>query len=204
MGDVVLGDTAFVGPGTSAIRRRLHHAEEGRPAIRMVRRLARKQQASVRHLQQAAPADPRVRSGMAVHGIRQGRKRFGVRPGPPVVRGTHVESYAGTGDPGVLGDFRRLGKGQVHRAGVKQDLAARQRMRPEIDHTSVRVGRHQFGRSPGLSFVTGAAGPYVEEGVAVVAESGGGRPVKQGQQVTIGGSDDVRMGPVPACFAVDR
>ena len=124
MGDVVLGDTAFVGPGTAAIRRRLHHAEEGRQAFRMVRRLARKQHAPVRHLQQAAPADSRVRSGMAVHGIRQGRERFGVRPGPAVVRCTYVEPHAGTGDPGMLGDIRCLGKDQVHRAGMQEDLAA--------------------------------------------------------------------------------
>ena len=64
----------------------------------------------------------------------------------------------------MLGDLRRLGKYQVNRAGVQEDLAAGQRVGPEIDHAAVRVGRHQFGHPPGLPFVTGTAGPYVERG----------------------------------------
>ena len=40
--------------------------------------------------------------------------------------------------------------------------------------------------------------------MAVVAESGGGRPVKQRQQVSTCRPDDVGMGPVPTLFAVDR
>ena len=77
-------------------------------------------------------------------------------------------------------------------------------MGTEIDHAAEGVGRYQFNRPPGLPFIAGPAGPHVEEGMAVVTESRGRRPVKQRQQVTAGCPNNVRMGAVPALIAVDR
>ncbi len=202
MGDWIFGNPSAVFPGCAHIARYAQHAEAGKGSVGFIGSFARHQQATVGQSQQTAAADARVLGRISPDGVGQGREAHGVAPGVAVVVGTNPEGLARTGDPvfAVVGIF---GRDQLVAGGVEKDAAVGKSMDTAVHDAAHGIGSHQMRTAPGLAFVGGAAGLYVEEWVFVVGFCRVGCALEGDQQVAgwragQGGAQRVHPG-----FAVD-